>query len=120
MCLGNEESGRIESRADQVPSERANAHASANSREGDRPQPVVDAQLERRAVAAAQQPLALVPLAAAVDRPDGVRNVFRGEAVAARELGLARVGAVERAALAQETKTGGRVDGAVDCAKTKT
>lgn len=90
-------------------------HACADPRKRDRLDPVVDTELERRPVAAPQLVLALPLAGAAVDRADSVRNVLGWEAVPTRQLGLARLGAVEGAALFEEVRAGCRVDRAVDC-----
>ena len=60
--------------------------------------------------------LLLPRVAASPDRADGVDDMARLEAVAARDLGLARVAAAERAALREQLGARGAMDGAIHAA----
>lgn len=86
---------------------RPDLHAGADPRERDSPEPVLNAQIERRPVTTPQQFLALGFFAPRKDGSDRVRDVRRRQAVTPREFRLARFRAVQLAASGQQLWTGG-------------
>src|SRR5262249_53885920 len=84
----------------------------ADAGEGDGAQRVLDGEGEAVAVAAREQ-LVLAATAALPDRADGVHDVPGRESVAARDPRLARGAAAERAALGEQLRPRGAVDGAI-------
>ena len=84
-------------------------------RRSSRARPVRPAAETPRSRSAAVAPPRPAP-AAAPDRSDRVDHVSRRQVVAAGDARLARRAAAERAALAEQARTGGAVDGAVHAA----
>ena len=89
--------------------------AGRDRRKGDRGEPVLGRERERGAVAGGEQ-LLLALAAAAPDRPDRVDHVPGRKPIAAGDLGGAGGAAAERAALGDQFRAGGAMDGAVDAA----
>ncbi len=86
--------------------------AGGDQREGHRFAVVLLRQRQGAAIAGRQQ-LALAVRAALPDGADGVDHVLAGQVVSPGDLGLAGFAAVQRAALLQQPRAGGAVDGAV-------
>jgi len=87
--------------------------AGRDGRKRDRPEAVLDRDLEAPAVGAREQIRLPVP-AVAVDRADGVDDEAGRQPPAARQLGVAGGAAAELAALGQDRGSAGAVDRAVD------
>src|SRR5213078_1434951 len=87
--------------------------AGRDGRKRDRPEAVLDRDLEAPAVGAREQLRLPVP-AVAVDRADGVDDEAGRQPPAARRLGVAGGAAAELAALGQDRGSAGAVDRAVD------
>ena len=93
--------------------DRVAVNAATDRRECDGLQVVGDGEAEAVAIAAGQS-LRLAVVAVAVTWADGVNDVAGFQAVAVGEAGLAGGAAADCAALAQQVRAGGAVDGAVD------